>query len=135
MIVGIGLDIVELSRMAKMDRCCLDKFAARVLSLVELDEWNQIEHLRRKVEFLAGRFAVKEAVAKAFGTGIGKSMFFQDIGVVKDQNGKPDVVLTGRAKSTSTDRGVSYIWISISHSSQFAVAQAILEKKYAESND
>ncbi len=135
MIAGIGLDIVELSRIAGMEQRRMDKFALRVLTPEELHEWEHIEHLWRKIEFLAGRFAVKEAVSKAFGTGIGESMSFAEIGVIKDQNGKPNVTLTGRAQSTSTRLGISHIWISISHSGQFAVAQAIIEKKSIESND
>ncbi len=128
MIVGIGIDIVELERMRAIADKRQQSFVMRILGTDELEDWQQIEHQGRKVEYLAGRFAAKEALSKAFGTGIGQ-VTFKEMEIVKHANGKPYVQLTGRAKAIAEENGVTDIWITISHSRTYAVAQAILEKK------
>lgn len=115
MISGIGLDIVELKRIeAIMER--QEKFVSRVLTE---SEKAKIETLsgKRKVEFLAGRFAAKEAFSKAFGTGIGKELSFLDIEIESDEKGKPFI-------AKPFNKGVH---LSISHSAEYAVAQVIIE--------
>jgi holo-[acyl-carrier protein] synthase len=74
------------------------------------------------VEFLAGRFAVKEAYSKALGTGIGEEISFQDIEVINDERGKPIIHLLKEFSEPST------IHVSITHSRQYAAAQVILER-------
>ncbi|MDG4657913.1 holo-ACP synthase [Ectobacillus antri] len=114
MIVGTGIDIIELARIEKLLE--QPKFLERILTEREK---HKAAHLsgQRKVEFVAGRFAAKEAYAKAVGTGIGKEVSFLDIEILNDEKGKPVCV----APSSHI------IHVSISHSRDFAVAQVILE--------
>jgi holo-[acyl-carrier protein] synthase len=114
MIKGIGIDIVELNRIEHLIRN--EKFKNRILTNNELLQFEKLSD-KRKVEFLAGRFAAKEAFAKANGTGIGKDLSFQDIEIDTDQKGKPYI-------HKPFKNGVH---LSISHSQTFAVAQVIIE--------
>lgn len=116
MITGIGLDIVELNRIAKLDARS-EKFRVRILTAAELEIYTSYSGHRR-TEFLAGRFAGKEAYAKANGTGIGAACNFTDIKIIPDANGKPelyfkDILVSG--------------FISITHTEQVAAAQVILQ--------
>ncbi|WP_028401274.1 holo-ACP synthase [Ectobacillus panaciterrae] len=114
MIIGTGIDIIELERIEKLME--QQKFIDRILTEREQEAAFRL-HGQRKVEFVAGRFAAKEAYSKAAGTGIGKEVSFLDLEILNDERGKP--VLTAP---------VSHIvHVSISHSKQFAVAQVILE--------
>jgi len=115
MIAGIGVDVVELERMGKIIET-KPKFSERVLTIKELALYQDLP-LRRKIEFLGGRFACKEAFSKAWGTGIGK-LTFQDIEILSDSRGKPIVT-----KSPF----VGKVHVSISHSDTVAIAQIILE--------
>ena len=117
MIKGIGIDIVELDRIEKIVMRT-PKFVDRILTIAEKLEFETLSE-SRKIEFLAGRFAAKEAFAKAVGTGIGSEWSFLDIEVGRDKLGKPYIVC-------DID---SNVHLSISHSKQFAVAQVILEEK------
>ena len=115
MIKGIGLDIAEIPRIKKaMDRS--EKFGQRILSERELNIFNQLSELR-KVEFLAGRFAAKEAFSKANGTGIGSGCEFRQIEVLKDDLGKPTLFFNGELVSGH---------VSITHTKEYAAAQVIL---------
>ncbi|MGX7025580.1 holo-ACP synthase [Vagococcus hydrophili] len=116
MIVGIGIDIVELDRMKEVIEKN-PKFIDRVLTEKERQLFDQLGE-KRKVEFLGGRFACKEAFSKAFGTGIGK-VKLTDVEILKEGNGRPVVV-------DSPFEG--HVHVSISHTDQTAVAQIILEK-------
>ncbi len=116
LIAGIGLDIVELKRIQKVSERH-QKFVDRILTPWEKDKYEGLGR-HRQIEFLAGRFAAKEAFAKARGTGIGKSLSFLDIEIENDENGKPSIVRPIR-------QGVH---LSISHSAEYAVAQVIIEK-------
>ncbi|OHX51388.1 holo-ACP synthase [Planococcus salinarum] len=117
MITGIGLDIVELGRIRRLDGRSA-KFRERVLTDNELVEYELLS-ANRKTEFLAGRFAAKEAFGKAKGTGIGKMCAFHDIEIRKDLNGKPSVFFRG------TEDGL----ISITHTKEYAAAQILLQSK------
>lgn len=116
MITGIGVDIVELNRMKEViDRN--EKFIDRVLTKTEREMFNQLGD-KRKVEFLGGRFACKEAFSKAYGTGIGK-VKLTDIEILNEENGKPVVThspFNGR------------VHVSISHTDSMAIAQIVLEE-------
>ncbi|MGP6140408.1 holo-ACP synthase [Jeotgalibaca sp. A127] len=116
MIVGIGLDVTELDRITRAYER-REKFANRVLTEKEFALFDKMTGTR-KMEFLAGRYAVKEAFSKAYGTGIGK-LSFQDMEVLPGERGKPNVT-----KSPFEGN----VWVSISHSSNTVVAQVILEK-------
>jgi len=116
MIAGIGLDIVEIKRIKGVAER-QKKFVDRILTPYEKDIYEGLSE-KRKIEFLAGRYASKEAYAKAVGTGIGKHLSFLDIQVESDQNGKPFIRLP-------KENGVH---LSITHSTEYAVAQVIIEK-------
>ena len=116
MIKGIGIDIVELDRIDKI-LLRTPKFIDRILTIAEKEEFETLSD-SRKLEFLAGRFAAKEAFVKAIGTGIGSEWSFLDIEVRKDKLGKPYIV-------SKID---CIVHLSISHSKLFAVAQVVLEE-------
>ncbi len=118
MIHGIGIDIVELDRIEKlMER--QPRFLARILTESELGRCEGLSG-RRKLEFIAGRFAVKEAFSKAAGTGIGSELSFQDIETFADKAGKPYI----KSAQLNNDYRVH---VSISHSREYAAAQVIIE--------
>ena len=122
MITGIGLDIVELSRIRRLDSRS-PKLRERVLTERELGEYAVCSE-NRKIEFLAGRFAAKEAFSKAYGTGIGKACTFQDIEVQKQPSGKPIIVFKQK------ELGL----VSITHTSEYAAAQVLLQSCEVESD-
>ena len=116
MIKGIGMDIVEIGRIQEMlDR--QPKFVKRILTEREEDTFCSLSE-RRKIEYMAGRFAAKEAYAKANGTGIGAAISFQDIEISKDGSGKPYF---------SKPQGAN-AHLSITHSREFAAAQVVIEQ-------
>ncbi|TYS63433.1 holo-ACP synthase [Sutcliffiella horikoshii] len=117
MIIGTGVDIVELGRIEKlMNR--QPGFVNRILTSLEKERFSTLSE-KRKVEFLAGRFAAKEAFSKAKGTGIGKELSFQDMTIVSTEKGRPYF-----SEPQMADRNVH---LSISHSEQYAIAQVIIE--------
>ncbi|MFL8939076.1 holo-ACP synthase [Rossellomorea oryzaecorticis] len=116
MITGIGLDIIEIERIQQLVGR-QPKLIKRVLTEYEQDQLSVLSG-SRSIEFLAGRFAAKEAFAKANGTGIGQCLSFQDIEISKDANGKPFF---------SKPQGVN-AHLSITHSRDFAAAQVVIEK-------
>ncbi|GAE26442.1 holo-[acyl-carrier protein] synthase [Halalkalibacter wakoensis JCM 9140] len=91
MIVGIGIDIVELERIEKV-LIRQPRFADKILTEREKETFDSFSHWR-KIEFLAGRFAAKEAFVKAVGTGISKKFSWHDIEIVKEKSGKPTLVV------------------------------------------
>src|SRR5699024_2759604 len=91
MIKGIGIDIIELSRIQKSVQNN-PRFVHRILAEEEIKHYENLSTDRRKVEFLAGRFAAKEAFAKANGTGIGE-LSFRDIQVLSNENGNHNFLL------------------------------------------
>ncbi|MBB4826868.1 holo-[acyl-carrier protein] synthase [Sporosarcina luteola] len=115
MITGIGLDIVELSRIADADARS-NKFRERVLTARELLRYDELQGNRR-IEFLAGRFSAKEAYAKANGTGIGSSCGFLDIEILPEPSGKPVLYFQGRRVDG---------FVSITHTKTVAAAQVVL---------
>lgn len=117
MIIGTGIDIIDLFRIEQIIKR-QTKFANRILVENELNQFEKLSK-SRQIEFLAGRFAAKEAYAKARGTGIGKKLSFLDIEIEKDLKGKPYI----RSKLEH-----ECIHLSISHSKQCAIAQVIIEE-------
>ncbi|MGF7536061.1 holo-ACP synthase [Bacillus mexicanus] len=118
MIYGIGIDIIELNRVASMAGR-QKRFAERVLMQSELDQYQGLSE-SRKIEFLAGRFAAKEAFSKAYGTGIGKRLSFQDIEIKKDPNGKPYITCAKLSQAA--------VHVSITHTKEYAAAQVVIER-------
>lgn len=116
MIKGIGLDIVEIDRIVKaMGRT--NKFKDRILSEKEKALFNAHSEARR-IEFLAGRFAAKEAFSKALGTGIGEECKLHDIEILRGEAGNPVLYFKGELVNG---------FVSITHSKQYAAAQVILQ--------
>ena len=116
MIKGLGIDIVELVRMKTIIQT-KPNFITKVLTKNEIEIFQKLSS-KRQVEFLAGRFACKEAFSKAWGTGIG-SVSFQDIEILKEQK----TGCTYISKSPHTGE----LFVSISHTEIMAVAQIVLE--------
>lgn len=116
MIIGIGLDIAEINRI-EIAYNRKNTFSARVLTEEEHKIFSSLKG-KRQMEFLAGRYAAKEAYSKAMGTGIGK-LGFKDIEILPDQSGKP-VVTKSPFEGT--------VFLSITHTDSIAAAQVVLEK-------
>ncbi len=119
-VLGIGVDLVDVARLRESIERHGERFLARVFTEGEL------ETCAGRTERLAARFAAKEAVAKAFGTGIGAAAAFVDIEVVNDAAGAPSIVLHGDARRTAATMGVQRVLVSLSHTAQQAMAQVML---------
>ncbi len=123
-VLGVGVDIVETTRIDhSLDRFG-DRFLHRIFTAGEIEYCRSMKHSARHY---AARFAAKEAVSKAFGTGIGKAMGWRDIDVHRRPSGQPFVVLSGGAETLAGARGVREVWISLSHTDHHAVAMIVLE--------
>lgn len=120
MVRGTGVDIIEISRI----RAAVEKNKGFVNRVFTSGELAACESPGRRCSSLAGRFAAKEAVAKALGTGIGRVKWI-DIEIERDINGKPVVKLHGHALQVVKELGIRDIEVSISHSREYAVAFAI----------
>ncbi|KHE66902.1 4'-phosphopantetheinyl transferase [Halobacillus sp. BBL2006] len=117
MIKGIGIDMVEMDRI-KQSIKRNPRFVQRILTRAEHLRFNELSE-QRQIEYLSGRFAAKEAAGKAMGTGIGQ-LSFQDIEVLSTESGAPEMKVKGYDQLKT--------WISISHSSDHAIAQVVLEE-------
>lgn len=124
MIVGIGVDIVEIERVDALFEKFGERFAERVLTGAELDEFR-----RRKCSsgYLASRFAAKEAVAKACGTGIGAQLGFHSMRIDNDRQGKPVLHFLESAEALVERLQVRNALISLSDERHYVVAMAVLE--------
>ncbi|MBX3460995.1 MAG: holo-ACP synthase [Planctomycetes bacterium] len=125
-ILGIGTDIVEVARIERLLRDKGDDFKARVFTPAEID------YCRNKANpalHYAGRFAAKEAFMKAIGTGWAKGVGFGEIGVLNNDEGKPALHVSGEAKKVLDGFGPSFLWLSISHTRQYATATVIIESE------
>jgi holo-[acyl-carrier protein] synthase len=123
-VVGTGIDLVENERMREMLARWSDRFRNRIFLP---GEQSYCESKASPWLYYSGRFAVKEAVSKAFGTGIGTSLGWLDIEVVRDaQSGKPSVRLSEKGRAFAGRRGVGDVLVSLSHTHHFAIAQALL---------
>ncbi len=122
-ILGIGMDVVETKRIAES----LERFGDRFLHRVFLDgEVAYSQSMKFPHLHLAARFAAKEAISKAFGTGIGKEIGWRDMEIVRDPGGRPRVVLHGRAHEFAKSRGVVEIHVSLSHTAEYGAASAVI---------
>jgi len=124
MILGTGIDIIEVARIASSFEKFGDRFVNRILLPDEIAY--SLAH-RNPAPFLAVRFAAKEAVSKAFGTGIGAQLGWQDIEIRRKESGEPFVVLHGKGRELFEGRGAKKLHVSLSHTENYAAATAILE--------
>ncbi|MGL4943260.1 MAG: holo-ACP synthase [Thermoguttaceae bacterium] len=121
-IIGIGTDITECSRIARMLEHHGENFVARVFTPREIA---YCQGRRDSVLRFSGRWAAKEAVLKAIGTGWATGITWRDVEVVNAPSGKPSVILTGGAASVAEKLGVNEVMISISHCDSHATAFAV----------
>jgi holo-[acyl-carrier protein] synthase len=123
-VLGIGVDLVECGRIQRS----LDRFGDRFLHRVFTDgEIQYSMSMKFPARHLAARFAAKEAVSKAFGTGIGKAMGWRDIDVRKKPSGEPFLILSGHADELAKKRGITSALITLSHTEHHATATIVLE--------
>lgn len=123
-ILGLGSDIVEIERIAGVIERSGDRLARRVLSDAE---WQQYQAHQQPVRFLAKRYAVKEAAAKAFGTGIRNGLAFNQFEVFNDDLGKPGLRLWDEALQLAQRMGVAAVHVTLSDERHYACATVIIE--------
>lgn len=121
MIIGIGNDIVEMERISKsvLKPRFLEKYFTEKEIMLFLER-------NENIEIIAGNFAVKESVSKVFGTGI-RGFSLKDIEVLRDELGKPFVILHNQAKNIAENMKINNLHVSISHSKKYAVGFAVGE--------
>lgn len=124
MIVGIGTDIVEIKRITKLLSKRKKSFVERILSSSEMQEYDAQMHPEK---YLAKRWAAKEAVSKALGTGITQGVAFTDITVGHLESGQPVIMLEGKTAEISNQKNISRWSISISDEKQHAIAFVVAE--------
>jgi holo-[acyl-carrier protein] synthase len=119
--LAVGVDLIEIPRIARALERWGERFLARVYTPAE------IAHCRGRVPELAARFAAKEAVSKALGVGIwwGGGIAWQEAEVRPDRLGKPEVVLHGRAVDYAREQGLNHWAISLSHTDEHAIAMVV----------
>lgn len=122
-ILGIGTDIVDKSRIAKL----YQRFPKRLIERILSKEEQEAMPLGG-IDYLAKRFAGKEAVAKALGTGMGRQVAFKEISISNLPSGKPQVTLLGKAKKMAEVLNIKAIHISLSDEKNYALAFVMIEK-------
>jgi holo-[acyl-carrier protein] synthase len=125
MIYGIGIDLVENDRMNKIIQKWGDKFLCRVFSESEVAYCGH--HAQAHIHYSA-RFAVKESFLKAIGIGLGRGVKLNEIEVVNEESGKPNLMLYGGAQEHFVQAGIETIHLSITHTKKYASAMVLLEK-------
>lgn len=124
MIIGTGIDIVELSRIKSAYERWGAPFAERILASGEID----ILKKRKEIySYLGSRFAAKEAFLKALGTGYADGISWHDMEIERLEGERPGIKVVGRARGILDQIGATNIHLSISHEKKYAVAQVILE--------
>ena len=124
MILGVGIDIIEVARI----QASHERFGKRFLNRVLLaDEIAYCLSYKNPAPFIAARFAAKEAISKAFGTGIGAALSWRDMEIRRKESGEPFVVLHGKGTKLFAARGAKQLLVSLSHTKDYAAATAVLE--------
>ncbi len=126
MVLGTGIDIIEVSRIKNAIEKWGDGFLKKVFTDKEL-EYSKTK--RFAYQHLAGRFATKEAVLKAFGGGWIRNLPWKDVEIINDKNGKPEIKLHREAKKISRMKKIAEVHVSMSHTKDYAAASAILVKE------
>ena len=124
MILGIGIDIIEVARVKASYKRFGERFINRVLLADEIAYC--LTH-KNPAPFLAARFAAKEAISKAFGTGIGAQLGWRDMEIRRKESGEPFVVLHGKGEKLFAARSAKQLLVSLSHAKDYAAATAVLE--------
>lgn len=124
MIIGTGIDIAEVPRIAQ----AIERFGERFLNRIFTDgERRYCDSKANRVERYAGRFAAKEAAMKALGTGWSHGVRWRDCEVARKPGGRPTMLFHGKAREFASQLGVNNIALSITHTEEQAIAQVILE--------
>ncbi len=121
-LIGIGIDVVEVDRIADAIERHGEGFLARIFTDRERAYCSS---QKRPALHFAARFAAKEAIAKAFGTGIGKDLGWLDMEIVRRPSGEPAVELNGTGKAYAESAGIDSIKISLTHAREYAAANAV----------
>jgi holo-[acyl-carrier protein] synthase len=123
MIIGIGVDLVKISRVAEIAGRWNERFLDRVFTPAERAYClrHKFPHIR-----LSARFAVKEATLKALGIGFRMGIRWKEIETINNAAGKPEVILRGRTREIADQQGVSEALVSITHDHEYSIAQVIL---------
>ena len=124
MIIGIGVDIVEVHRIRNALRGT-QRMQERVFTEEEIQFCTS---RKRQYQHFGGRFAAKEAALKALGTGWSRGIRWKEVEITDDETGKPILTFHGKAKEIFEQLSARTAWISITHSPDHAVAMVILEK-------
>ncbi len=123
MVFGVGTDIVQLSRIEKTWQRFGEHFADRLL----LDEERELFGASvRPVRFLSMRFAIKEAVVKAMGTGFAHGMWIRDVGMMPNDRGQPQIVYSARGRQICDQLGIGGGHVSVTDEAGLVVAIAVL---------
>lgn len=126
MIFGIGIDVLETARIARVHEKYGEHFVQRLL-LPQEEE--QLRRTARPQRFLAMRFAAKEAVVKAMGTGFAHGMWIRDVGVVQNAWGRPEVIYSERGARMRDQLGIGEGHVTLTDESGLVVAVAVLMRK------
>ena len=124
MIVGTGIDIAEVPRIAQALSRHGERFLHRVFTEGEI---RYCDSKANRIERYAARFAAKEAAMKALGTGWNHGVRWRDIEVSRQPGGRPTITFHGKADEFATRLGVAHVALSLSHTAEQAIAQVILE--------
>jgi holo-[acyl-carrier protein] synthase len=125
MIFGIGVDVLEVKRIGKT----LERFGAHFIErLLMPEEQAQLARTQRRERFIAMRFAAKEAIVKAMGTGFAHGVWIRDVGVVQNAWGKPEVVFSERGERVRKGLGVGEGHVTLTDEAGLVVAVAVLMK-------
>ncbi len=125
MIIGTGIDIVDISRFERFLQEGKDGILRRLFTLHEMEYCGR---KKRSAQHFALRFAAKEAFLKACGLGLREGLSWQDIEVINDPLGKPELRLYGKAGEIAHEKGLRKSFTSLSHDGNYAIAMVILEQ-------
>ena len=124
-VLGVGTDLIEVERVRSSLEQHGDRFLEKVFTPVERE---YCQGMADPVPHLAARFAAKEAIAKAFRTGIGAEFGWRDAGIENGPEGDPVVLLSDKGSALLAERGGREILVSLSHVSTMAIAMAVISK-------
>ena len=122
-LLGIGIDVVEVERIGSSMDEFGEKFVNRIFTNAEQE---YCKSQKRPAIHYAARFAAKEAIAKAFGTGIGKEISWLDMEIVREDSGEPKVMMSGGGATYAEKLKVADIKISLTHAEHYAAANAVV---------